>query len=384
LEEDQTTQLDVLGMTNQFDTGDRCRTNNTAARNQYYCFNSGVFAGLTPMAMSVGGLIVVPFMVAAAVTIIEHGRIASEKDTLLDGQEPLVNRVDVASREQRESLETTIKWAWVCGTMLWLAVPLGAFLTSSFYTTSVAGIILAFSLSAALPLSWHLAFVALPSVGFLGTLIGLGRGSMSNVHQWIAWSTVLMAAIHGGGEIIYLILTGTFLSSMSISGDNENIIMILGLALVCIVFTIAAVAKFRSLFRSWFLTMHRTLAFSLLLVATSHFWAFSFFLVPAVAFHAVAAATLVMGATKSLASPSPFPDHVMASAMALSFAINVIVLLAVWTGRAHYMIQPSAGLQLPFLFPALTVGVGFLGSFTVSIVALTLWRRYSSDPSTNM
>jgi hypothetical protein len=204
----------IGGLTNQFAPGTACVTKNIASRSRFYCFVPGFFAGLTPMAAVTLLCVVLPFLIASSVTIIQGLRSRTRKsmsgessiEFASEGDEAPLRQDDDSSIQteaadvqqfdgntfraaNQASFVKTVKILWICISILWMLVPLCYFLTSKFYNSSIVGVVLAFSLSASLPLSWHLAMVATPSAGFMGQLMGLGRGTMSQIHQFLAWGT---------------------------------------------------------------------------------------------------------------------------------------------------------------------------------------------------
>jgi len=134
-------------------------------------------------------MVVIPFLVAAicvAATSFRARQVASDEISLL--QEETLEENSSATIESALVVGFA-KLVWFGASVLWMSVPLCYFLTSPFYYSSFSGAVLGVSLSAALPLSWHLMFVSLPSAGYLGPLLGLSRGNMSELHRFIAWST---------------------------------------------------------------------------------------------------------------------------------------------------------------------------------------------------
>jgi hypothetical protein len=192
--------------------------------------------------------------------------------------------------------------------------------------------------------------------------------------------TVIFAGIHGLGEVIYLVLTGTFTSELALPGKfpNENLIMVLGIALLSMISVIAISFLVKQYLKSWFHFLHRTLAFLLLATAAGHFWAFAILLIPASSLHAVASALFVVGQFKSLAqsSTTKFPNQKVAQLVMLSFLTNLVCFLCIWYGRALYMIQESAGLMVPFIFPPLVIVCGFGCSFAVCAIFLKCTSKH--------
>ena len=61
-----------------------------------------------------------------------------------------------------------------CASSLWFLVPLAQYASSPYYQEDASSVLLAVSIAAAYPLSWHVGFVAIPSSGaaFLAPLLG--------------------------------------------------------------------------------------------------------------------------------------------------------------------------------------------------------------------
>ena len=173
-------------------------------------------------------------------------------------------------------------------------------LNSPWYRTDAYHAILAVSISSAFPLSWHMAFVAIPASGapFLAPLLGLSESALKVCHIRSAWASVFWACVHVGGQLFYLLGTSSFVDSFALSPYSDNLLFWFGAATILLLLVHAALAKLRHhpAVQPHFRTAHRTLAFVLLLSATTHWWPFALFLAPAVA---VAATGLAVRASTS-------------------------------------------------------------------------------------
>ena len=145
-----------------------------------------------------------------------------------------------------------------------------------------------------------MAFVAIPASGapFLAPLLGLSESALKVCHIRSAWASVFWACVHVGGQLFYLLGTSSFVDSFALSPYSDNLLFWFGAATILLLLVHAALAKLRHhpAVQPHFRTAHRTLAFVLLLSATTHWWPFALFLAPAVA---VAATGLAVRASTS-------------------------------------------------------------------------------------
>ena len=264
---------------------------------------------------------------------------------------------------------------------MWFLIPLIDYLGSPFYRSSWTRVVLGVCISAALPLSWHLAFVAIPvSAPILGPLVGpwRKRQDLARYHKFVAWSTLGWAGIHAGGELIYLLFdtsSSSFLEVINLS-KGENLLFVAGLATALALIVHAVIAGFRrqcfcrhfDTFRS----VHRALAAVVLVFATTHWWPFVFFLAPTVATHAASAATRVCVST----GRKTLSRQTAARMLAASLVCNLLVMVGLWQVRQWYMqmLQPRVMYYLAFMFPPLTLVVGFIGAWAGSLLTKILCR----------
>ena len=97
--------------------------------------------------------------------------------------------------------------AWHSMSALWFLAPLSAYLSSAFYLTDGWHALCAVAICSAFPLSWHLSFVSVPASAAapLARMLGLGSTApLKALHVRIAWPTCAWAALHAGGELVYL------------------------------------------------------------------------------------------------------------------------------------------------------------------------------------
>ena len=203
----------VGGLTNQWNPSASCNTTE-GGDNAPYCFHPGVVAGFTPFAGIMMLLCTVPLAVAAMATHLAVSRLphAKQKDVPLVDQR--LHGVNLA--------------AWGVASCLWFLVPLAAYLSSPFYRTDAYHVILAVSITAAFPLSWHMSFVAIPASGapFLSPLLGLSHAMLKQCHKHAAWATLFWASVHAGGQAVWMTSQGP--------GDNPQTICIRAHARACI------------------------------------------------------------------------------------------------------------------------------------------------------
>ena len=127
---------------------------------------------------------------------------------------------------------TTFSAAWGVACCLWWFVPLASYLNSPWYRTDAYHAILAVSISSAFPLSWHMAFVAIPASGapFLAPLLGLSESALKVCHIRSAWASVFWACVHVGGQLFYLLGTSSFVDSFALSPYSDNLLFWFGAA----------------------------------------------------------------------------------------------------------------------------------------------------------
>ena len=134
--------------------------------------------GLTPLALVMMAALTLPLAASA----LAAGLSAVHKSPL--EQEP----------QRTEPAEWWLNAMWLALSALWFGLPLAQYETSDFFQHSVWHRLLGVSLAASFPLSWHLAFVAIPSAGarFLAPLLGLSRTALLSLHKTAAMAVYLI------------------------------------------------------------------------------------------------------------------------------------------------------------------------------------------------
>jgi len=153
----------VGGLTGQYAWFPSC--NKTAAYAQLYCFNAGVFAGLTPFAIVTTLFWMSPIVLLALGGIAEHMQACGEDESLLpcnntdtDGTITKPAKNSSVSPEQSARNLSVFKFVWALLSLIWFVSPLCAYMSSRFYQKNPTRVILAFALSSAFPLSWSAMF----------------------------------------------------------------------------------------------------------------------------------------------------------------------------------------------------------------------------------
>ena len=119
-------------------------------------------------------------------------------------------------------------------------------MTAPFYTRSVWTRILGVALAASLPLSWHLAFVAIPSAGarFLPPLLKISRLELLALHKSVARGTVFFGLVHGIGEFVWVVSQGE-LGAFGIWSDGVDLLYVFGLTAFVLLSLLALGAALR-------------------------------------------------------------------------------------------------------------------------------------------
>ncbi len=345
----------VGGLTNQYGPTPTCNTtedligtNETAP----YCFHPG-FSGFTPFGALTILLATVPLAVSALAT-----HFAERRKGSAHGEPSPTGGV------------TTFSAAWGVACCLWWFVPLASYLNSPWYRTDAYHAILAVSISSAFPLSWHMAFVAIPASGapFLAPLLGLSESALKVCHIRSAWASVFWACVHVGGQLFYLLGTSSFVDSFALSPYSDNLLFWFGAATILLLLVHAALAKLRHhpAVQPHFRSIHRALAFVLLLSATTHWWPFALFLAPAVA---VAATGLAVRASTSADAGRRGAPIALASALAAAVVLGVA---PVWAARQAYMLAHPRDFNTPFVFPPAAVALAFVMARGAAAAAMRL------------
>ena len=335
----------VGGLTNQFSPSLNC----TSAKNdshvaEEYCFQSG-FLGFTPFAGVTLFLLVVPLGLAALAAHRAGPRLTSDgaDGRALDrARRPLLREA-----APHGGTVTAFQALWGAASSLWFLVPLAQYASSPYYQEDASSVLLAVSIAAAYPLSWHVGFVAIPSSGaaFLAPLLGCSRATLKACHVKAAWATLFWGSVHAVGELAFLASRGELdLLGFRPTSDIDNLTFIFGLVTFVALIVLAAHARQRHWHRvaGTFRAVHRTLAWALLLCASAHWWPFALFLAPAVA---VAATGRAVDVAERRAAPADEDDDAddrgdcsgapLALAAALSAAVAGIV--AAWAARQAWI-----------------------------------------------
>jgi hypothetical protein len=374
----------VGGLTNQWDPR---LCDSKAGKMGEYCFHKGVFMGFTPFAIAVIIAWALPLASVAAITSLSAAQV-NKSTTARNGEHQLLDEIPPArdvietGEDHREASDTAFGnflFLWTALNGLWYFVPAAAYLTSEFYQENFYHIVLgSLGIPAAYPLSWHLALVAVPMSDFIAPLLGWSRQSVARCHKVVGRWTVLWAAAHGTGQIVYLLgVSGTefgFPAVLDISNNGGHLIYLFGLATLCIVIIHLIIVSIRhtSFMTGRFHLLHRIGAVCLLLCATAHWWPFAFFLIPAVAVHATGFAAKLRG----VKMPVALADAKRCSlALAVATASEILGTAVVWLVRQAVMSRPQADLYTPYIFPPLALFAGFLFAFLAAYSVLACLAR---------
>jgi len=380
----------VGGLTGQYAPHPKC--NQTAAYINQYCFNSGVFAGLTPYAIITTLFWVSPLFLLALGGIAEGLKGAEEEPLVTapcnetaNSTEVIPKEKEVLSSEESERNLSTFNFVWYLLNFIWFVNPFCAFMSSPFYQQSPSGVILAFALSAAYPLSWCAMLVSLPMNSTTGavSLLGLEKNHLREAHIMMAYWVGFWVLTHGLGELTYLAATKVLWSSLSVQEDGENLIYVFGLITLVFGMMHGLVAVLRSRWYSFFRKVHLPLALFLLLTATIHWWPFAFFLLPAITTHAV---ELAKKLTRTAAQRAT--RLCMSIALLSAISGSLCALCIVWSVRAAYMLSPDANRYIPFLFAGASFVFTFLGALGSACAVFAYSNRMekvkSSDEDVQM
>lgn len=297
----------VGGLMNEGNPTDPGCNATLAGRVGAYCWRDGVFLGFTPFALVLLFFWTVPMGVAAVVLSREiqtwndgfqresheSGSFAgsSNKQFLLQHDDAATAGAEAhggggtaaaaaaAADDDKQVRHFLVIWAAL--SVLWFAVPAASFLSDSFYQTDWAHIVLGIALSAAYPLSWHLALVSIP-VGFSvagdgaiapmllvqgrkraggkqrsrhsissSSSLSRSRGVIARCHKAVGWCMAAWAGIHGGGELLYMLAVKNpsfGLSAMfrlTTPADGENVLFVMGATTLSLLALHTAVAAAR-------------------------------------------------------------------------------------------------------------------------------------------
>ena len=267
----------VGGLANLGSPTANCSTTTGGARAPY-CFYPGLVFGLTPFALVVLAVWVLPLAL---------GALAATARKCAATLAPTASTA-TASR--------SLCGAWVLMNVAWFALPLAQYcFLDPFLDRSLWSRVLAASIAAAYPLSWNLSLVAIPSAGasYLPPLLAVSRAQLISTHKVAACSSLFWALLHAGGQIAYFVSAGKLRAQLSPS-KGEHLLYCFGaltLALLLALATLAAFRRHRGI-APWFRAAHRAMATLALLSAAAHWWPFALLLCPAVAVGATGAAVL--------------------------------------------------------------------------------------------
>jgi len=335
----------VGGLTNQFS----CNTTDADPKAPY-CFYPG-WLGLTPFGCAMLLLCTVPLGVAA---LTAHYAAPGRKDP---EQEVATNEQEV---KYNELVVPAISLLGGGASALWFLVPFASYTSDPFFTQDAWHILLAISIAAAFPLSWHMSFVAIPSTGapYLSRLLGLSPVTLKAGHKRAAWATLFWAGVHGVGEIIFLESQGNLgrLSPRS-PGDGGNLTFFFGLMSFSIMIVLATHVISRHRVAIPFRGVHRVLAYMVLLMASAHWWPFALLLAPAVA---CAATGCALGSSSYVDAD----DGKSALALIAALVTTLLGIVFVWALRQSWMLAHPYDYYTwgVYMFPPAAVSVAFVFS----------------------
>jgi hypothetical protein len=360
----------IGGLSNQNAPSSNC-TVQSAAADLAYCFDRGIVAGMTPLALVVVLCFCAPF-VAAALWSIAFVRVDEPRER--------------ATASSSSVVRVALRAAWVVSLGVWFVVPLAEFLSDPFYSVSWFYTVLGIAIPASIPLSWILSFVALPTSGPLAHLLGdeLGnRVQLAGFHRFVGYSVAAFGGVHAVGELTFMIANNDELwhyLTLSHPYGDVNVIYVLGVAATFIgLATVVVGLQARRIFGRWWALSHRTLALLTMMVSAGHFWAFALLFLPAQAFHGAALGIMLHSRGRALAQKPTHSTRTSAACVLVAFCVNLIAFIVVWDRRAAYMSQPSADLYTPFVFPPLSVFTGV--AFSAAAVWLYLVLLTSTSES---
>ena len=358
----------VGGLANLGSPTANCSTTTGGARAPY-CFYPGLVFGLTPFALVVLAVWVLPLAL---------GALAATARKCAATLTPTASTA-TASR--------SLCGAWVLMNVAWFALPLAQYVFfDPFLERSLWSRVLAASIAAAYPLSWNLSLVAIPSAGanYLPALLAVSRAQLISTHKVAACSSLFWALLHAGGQIAYLVSAGKLRAQLSPS-KGEHLLYCFGaltLALLLALATLAAFRRHRGI-APWFRAAHRAMATLALLSAAAHWWPFALLLCPAVAVGATGAAVLARAKVEG-EREGELQDGQLAggprgsaAALAASLGASVAGLCAVWAVRGSVMGRAEADTYSPFAFPPLALVLGGLAARAAAGLVLARWCNRS-------
>lgn len=351
----------VGGVGGLMNLGDPTYCSSPAGEAGYYCFYRGYMFGLTPFAMVTLAFWIMPSILLAFFPLVKGGKKKWDCESM--------------------TLSNVYKWTWGVASFVWFVVPLVYFLGSSFYWTSTYHFLLAISLAAAFPLSWHLSLLPILVSSVPARILGVVGGLRPiHLHKFISKSAFFFAVLHGALELVYLLgnheNVGGFLQLLM---SPEGLLYSFGI--LCLAgFTIQAALSWRKTerVRAWWPYLHRTTSVFVAITAAAHWWPFAIFFQPA---SALLASEMAVRWCKGLDQ-----DRASSYQMSLSFIggllAQLLVLLCIWSWREYEMQKANASVRLAFLFPPLALILGFAAALTMSIGLLRAWQKF--QPNTTL
>ena len=338
----------VGGLTNQFSCNTTDVSNTTNHMKAPYCFHPG-WLGFT----SFGGAMLLMCTVPFGLSALAAYRAASLRES--DAQETSTH-----SSMRHGGCVVAFSLLGGCASSLWFLTPLAYYMNAPFYQKDIWHMILAVSIAASYPLSWHLAFVAIPSSGvpFLAPLLGVAPATLKACHVRAAWATLFWGTLHAFGELAYLASQGMLdILWFHSSSDSDSLTFIFGMATLLLLVALVAHAwtrHYESVARS-FRRFHRVFASMLLLVAAAHWWSFAIFLAPS-----IACAATGFALDGSPAANVDQRDGPLALAAATLATLAGIV--SIWAARQAWMLAHSSDYYTlhVHMFPPAAVGIAFL------------------------
>jgi len=348
----------VGGLCNMWNPYEDCETT-PGGEDAPYCFHKGFFLGFTPFALIMLLLWTLPFALTLLIQASMRQYQSQNMKNDDDGNHGLLFQV--------------LQALWFILSAFWLLFPLWQYETSEFFEKDIWHHLIALSIAAAYPLSWHLSYVAFLSIGsyFLSSLQDNSRDFFIRIHKFIGWNTVFWASVHGGGQIIWFISQNIFLETFDLR-QGENLIYVTGAMNLILILILAILSwnRHSPTIQPIFLKLHKPIAILLMTCASAHWWPFALFLLPTVAIYA---AVSFYNANKN--------EFISAKAYTKAYSISIfgslVGLSIIWFIRNIFMGRHNADLFAAFIFPPLAL----LSSFIFS--RITLWICIIPDRSDN-
>lgn len=341
----------VGGLTNQFSSNDSDNSGTMSNSTVPYYFHSG-FLGFTTF----GGIVLLLCMLPLTLSAMVACCVAQRK-----GEGNNTHTEDMMHDRQVKKIFFFIGGS---ASIIWFVVPFAYFASSSFYRTDIWHMILAISLAASFPLSWHMSFIAIPSAGAaaLAPLLRISHSILKQCHVQMGRATLFWAIFHAGGELIYLSsqnMISLLLYNSSTANKSDNLLFIFGFTifLLLVLLSVHAFLRPKKYVTTTFRFIHSLLAKALLLIATAHWWPFAIFMAPAIA----CAAT---GSSLKTFNKVVYEDQSIVAAIALVTAslAALVGIACIWMLRQEWMMSNlTQYYSLPTqLFPPAAVCAGYI------------------------